>query len=445
MTRNLFSRVFYAMAKRGASAEESSAASTPKRSRIESRKKKGFDEEIYSETSYYIENGLRKVRPYYFTFVTHAKGRWFGSTIYDVFCKEFRAETPEYYKKAIELGLIKVNDHVTNMDAVLTHHDVISHLVHRHEPPVCADPIEVIEANDDVVIVNKPSSIPVHPCGRYRHNTVIFLLGKEHGFTNLRTVHRIDRLTSGILIFARSLTAARTLESQIRSREVQKEYVCRVDGEFPTVRVECNEPIATVSHKIGVCFVSSEGKACRTEFERLSYDGTTSVVKCTPHTGRMHQIRVHLQWLGYPIANDPIYNHKAWGPKRGKGGEGICSVEEIVGQLLVDEFGDDDGNAQLRSVKNSYRPLPTKKNASDGDDVKNDKDKIEAVDEKKSETITAPEDQTFWDPNCSECSFQRPDPKPRDLVMYLHALKYKGLDWEYATEIPKWAKEGWTQ
>ena len=62
--------------------------------------------------------------------------------------------------------------------------------------------------------------------------------------------------------------------------------------------VVCNEPIEVVSYKIGVCRVSPKGKECRTEFERLSYNGKTSVVLCRPHTGRMHQIRVHLQYLG---------------------------------------------------------------------------------------------------------------------------------------------------
>ena len=67
---------------------------------------------------------------------------------------------------------------------------------------------------------------------------------------------------------------------------------------FSSDYIVCNEPIEVVSYKIGVCRVSPKGKECRTEFERLSYNGKTSVVLCKPHTGRMHQIRVHLQYLG---------------------------------------------------------------------------------------------------------------------------------------------------
>lgn len=77
------------------------------------------------------------------------------------------------------------------------------------------------------------SSFKVHPCGRYRHNTVVFILAKEFNLKNLRTIHRLDRLTSGLLLFGRSPKKARQMEQQIRNRQVEKEYICRVEGVFP--------------------------------------------------------------------------------------------------------------------------------------------------------------------------------------------------------------------
>eukprot|EP00126_Sphaerothecum_destruens_P010048 Sdes_comp20668_c1_seq1m16014 len=115
--------------------------------------------------------------------------------------------------------------------------------------------------DDSVVVVDKPSSIPVHPCGRYRHNSILFMLKREHGFKDLHVVHRLDRLTSGVLIFARTPQAARALELQIRGRMVQKEYICRVRGEFPEGIVDCNEPVKIFNHKLGLCSVDRvEGK-----------------------------------------------------------------------------------------------------------------------------------------------------------------------------------------
>lgn len=92
--------------------------------------------------------------------------------------------------------------------------------VHRHEPPVIGRPLEVLVDDGEVLVVDKPASIPVHPCGRFRHNTVIFILGKERGISELHTVHRLDRLTSGVLLFARTLETSKKLDQLVRDRQV---------------------------------------------------------------------------------------------------------------------------------------------------------------------------------------------------------------------------------
>jgi hypothetical protein len=196
-------------------------------------KRPGFTDDRYNETSYYIENGLRKVYPYYFTFTTFTKGRWVGERILDVFAREFRAHPAEEYERCIQAGTLTVNYDKVPTDYKLKHNDLLANVVHRHEVPVTSQPITIVHMDEDIVVVNKPASIPVHPCGRYRHNTVVFILAKEYNLKNLRTIHRLDRLTSGLLLFGRSPKKARQMEHQIRNRLVQKEYVCRVEGEFP--------------------------------------------------------------------------------------------------------------------------------------------------------------------------------------------------------------------
>ncbi|XP_050685425.1 pseudouridylate synthase RPUSD2 isoform X6 [Leptidea sinapis] len=196
-------------------------------------KRPGFTDDRYNETSYYIENGLRKVYPYYFTFTTFTKGRWVGEKILDVFAREFRAHPAAEYERCIRAGTLTVNYERVDPDYRLKHNDLLANVVHRHEVPVTSQPITLVHIDEDIVVVNKPASIPVHPCGRYRHNTVVFILAKEYNLKNLRTIHRLDRLTSGLLLFGRSPKKARQMEHQIRNRQVQKEYVCRVDGEFP--------------------------------------------------------------------------------------------------------------------------------------------------------------------------------------------------------------------
>lgn len=106
----------------------------------------------------------------------------------------------------------------------------MKNMVHRHEPPVVGKPLEVLVDDGEVLVVDKPASIPVHPCGRFRHNTVIFILGKERGISELHTVHRLDRLTSGVLLFARTLEVSKKLDQLVRDRQVC--LWCQYSGGF---------------------------------------------------------------------------------------------------------------------------------------------------------------------------------------------------------------------
>jgi len=388
--------------------------------------------EKYNETETYFEGGLRKVKPYSFTFTTHAKGRWVGDSLYQIFAREFRALPPEEYKRCIESGLIKINDLPTIPDCRVGANDVISHVVHRHELPVTSERIKIIHESEDWVVVDKPSSIPVHPCGRYRHNTVLFILAKEENLPGLHTVHRLDRLTSGVLIFARSASKSREMEALISGREVHKEYVAKVVGEFPTDLVVCDQPIEVVSYKIGVCVVSPSGKDCYTEFERIDYKNGVSVVRCRPKTGRMHQIRVHLQFLGHPIVNDPLYNSVSFGPEKGKGGKLGKSKEQLILDLM-------ESHTLANWIK-SEEYLACKEEKDGGEDqAENLGTSLLGDSLPANEVIADNKEDPNFDANCQECRVQYKDPPPDTLVMFLHALKYSGEGWQYQTELPDWA------
>ncbi|XP_009999764.1 PREDICTED: RNA pseudouridylate synthase domain-containing protein 2 [Chaetura pelagica] len=372
--------------------------------------------------------------------------------------------------------------------------DFLRNTVHRHEPPVTAQPIHILVENEEVVVVDKPSSLPVHPCGRFRHNTVIFILGKEHALQELHTIHRLDRMTSGVLMFAKTLEVSKKIDEQVRERQLEKEYVCRVVGEFPEHEVVCQEPILVVSYKVGVCRVDPKGKFCKTTFQRLSYNGRTSVVKCLPQTGRTHQIRVHLQYLGHPIVNDPIYNMEAWGPERGKGGKIDKTDEELLKALveehrskqsldilgISEEDVDVDLGAENKDCGNSRDCMKSGEadpihedsctSKDNGDPDKNSKDPKRDTEDSESHSVAAHplnsdshlemlektkelgscenrggEKGSERDPLCLECKMSRRDPSPQELVMYLHALRYKGAQFEYCSKMPQWAMEDWEE
>ncbi|GAB1600102.1 RNA pseudouridylate synthase domain-containing protein 2-like [Argonauta hians] len=426
----------------------------------------GYGADVLSETEYYFENNLRKTYPYYYTFRSHVKGRWKGRTLLDVFVKEFHVVSDETLIDDMKNGLLLVNNKPTSGDHVLSFNDVISHTIHRHENPVVGSKLEILEDNEDLIVINKPSSIPCHPCGRYRYNSIVFILGKEYGYSNLRNIYRLDRLTSGVLICAKTAKKTRQLEDQILNRKVRKEYVCRVVGKFPDGDVEVNQPLECINHKISLWQVGPNGKESRTTFTRLSYNGKSSVVRCIPYTGRTHQLRVHLQYLGHPIINDPLYNGPAWGPEAGKGTIFQCKIDnKTISDDVMKNHNIglwDNGpnpNFEVRLQQLAKEKLATANHKDNIDqevedtiepDAKRQKtsDQSECLNTVKHKEILRPEfDLEKWipDENCQHCKTLYLDPQPNDLVMYLHALSYKGPDWEYRTDLPDWAAPDWPE
>ncbi|CAL1282567.1 unnamed protein product [Larinioides sclopetarius] len=411
--------------------------------------RRGLDDSTLKETEYYFENYLRKVYPYYFTYTTFCKGRWVGRQLIDVFCEEFRAHSKEEYEKNIIVGNIKVNGKPVTGDYIFKENDRVTNKVHRHEIAVVAAPINIIHSDEEFVVVDKPPSIPIHPCGRYRHNCLLFILAKDYSLNELYSVHRLDRLTSGLLVFTKTIKKSQEINEQIRDRKVKKEYVCRVVGDFPDGVIHCKEPLEVISPKMGICIVSPTGKDCETIFEKLSFNGTSSVVQCKPLTGRMHQIRVHLQYLGHPIINDPIYNHEhAFGPLKGKNGEMGKSREQLLEDLLKTH------NLQKWLIDDNAPIL--QKDDTDVNNPINDQEnkmslnaleyyiKSDGYEKLVEKYVKKPENFIIED-SCDLCHQKYMDPQPKDLIMFLHALKYQGDGWEFESPLPSWAKDDWKE
>jgi RluA family pseudouridine synthase len=340
--------------------------------------------------SYYFKDGLRFVAPYSYTFQVYCKRRWLGDTVFDVLSREFRDRRPEYYHNAIETGLITINRMKVLPTYVMNDSDLIEHVVHNIvEPPVTDTKIEIVYRDDNLLVLNKPGSIPIHPTGRYRHNSVVQILKWEFGFEALFPVNRIDRLTSGLCIMGLNKNCASHLSKEMSDRMIQKTYLARCKGDFPEDVIECNEPIATASHKAGINLVRADGKECKTTFKKISFNGRTSLVECVPKTGRTHQIRVHLQYLGFPIANDPLYCTDAW-PNWGKGGIDASQEFDVVNKVM---------------------------------------DKVYA-----HET-----------PEEVQLNKERTPPVPEQLQIWLHSFAYSnetdGEGWNYKTTKPAWADD----
>ncbi|ORE06521.1 DRAP deaminase [Rhizopus microsporus var. microsporus] len=344
---------------------------------------------------YYFENGLRKVKPYYYDFHAYVKPRMIGKSILDAYVAEYRGRSELYYRYAIRKELITVNHKKVECDTVLQHNDLVIHRVHRHEPPVTDQDVKVVYEDEGLVVINKPGSIQVHPGGRYRHNTAVHILMKEKGYDRLFPINRLDRSTSGLTLIAKSSQRAAYIKKELRERTIEKEYICRVMGKFPSQQIVCDAPIKQLAYEVPYNYVHPDGKDCTTVFDRISFNGRTSIVRCRPVTGRTHQIRVHLRYLGYPIANDPIYGFLTpWSDLLPSSGS-VGNTEAII-------------QSMIHTTPDDYMKDPF-----DESDL----------------------------PRCQECNVPiiQTDPTSSQLALWLHAVKYTASGWSYESPLPEWA------
>ncbi|RLN71336.1 hypothetical protein BBJ29_004263 [Phytophthora kernoviae] len=217
---------------------------------------------------------IRTVSPYVHHFALFAKGRWAGRSLRDLFAAEFPTLSASYCTQAARLGLVRLNGESAALDSIINEGDFLEHLKHRHEPSVhlpvsnTSPPSSLSTTwihfeTDDIMVVDKPSGLPVHPTGSYQFNSLTCTLqhdrsevakGKleaEEGAQDaaempleLFPVHRLDRLTSGLLLLGKTPSKARSLTAELTatsspigdstaSRSVKKFYVARIQGEFP--------------------------------------------------------------------------------------------------------------------------------------------------------------------------------------------------------------------
>ncbi len=178
-----------------------------------------------------------------------------------------------------------------------------------------AIPLDVLFEDDDLIVINKPAGMTVHPgAGQREHTLVNALLSHCAGLSGVGgkerpgIVHRLDKETSGCLVVAKNDMAHRELSKQFAARTVEKIYLALVAGKL-------RKPAGVIDEKIGRHPVHRKrmqvsphrGRTARTEYRVIRSSDAASLIECRLHSGRTHQIRVHLHHLGHPVLGDKVY------------------------------------------------------------------------------------------------------------------------------------------
>ena len=180
-------------------------------------------------------------------------------------------------------------------------------------------PLDVIFENQDLAVINKPAGMVVHPAQGHSSGTLVHAalgsIGNLQGIGGeLRPgiVHRLDKDTSGLIVIAKNEPAHRWLQNQFRLRKVEKTYLALLDGKPPTPSGRVEAAIARdTTHRKQMKVVSvGRGRAAVTEYRTITQFHQHTLIEAYPLTGRTHQIRLHMAFVGCPIVGDKVYGRK---------------------------------------------------------------------------------------------------------------------------------------
>ncbi len=234
----------------------------------------------------------------------------------DQYLKEELDISRSKVQKLIKEEKIKVNGKVVNssykvkMEDLIEVHDELNFEINIEKEDI---PLDIVYEDEYLLIINKKSGMVVHPApGNYSGTLVNALLGKfslSNDAIRPGIVHRIDKDTSGLLVVAKDDKTHFLLSEMIKKKEVERLYLAIVDGVIKNETGTIDAPIGRDPNNRQKMLVTDvNSKDAITHFRVLKRFKNNTLIECKLETGRTHQIRVHMQYIGFPISNDPVYN-----------------------------------------------------------------------------------------------------------------------------------------
>lgn len=235
----------------------------------------------------------------------------------------------------IEGGYVQVNGQPVKPKYKLAAGDVVTI---EPEKPKKIDlvseniPLDIVYEDDDVIVVNKPQGMVVHPAPGHPDHTLVNALLYHSPLSTINgefrpgIVHRIDKDTSGLLMVAKNDMAHRSLAAQLKAKTNEREYVALVHGVIKEDQGTVDAPLGRSPKDRKKQAVVADGRHAVTHFRVLRRYRHYTLVACRLETGRTHQIRVHMKYIGHPLAGDPLY-----GPRKTLPGNGQYLHARLLG------------------------------------------------------------------------------------------------------------------
>lgn len=222
------------------------------------------------------------------------------ASVLDWLCSEFPHSTAAEWQARIDGG------EVASPGAVLRVGDEVTWSRPPWEEPAVPTEFEVVYEDEHVLVVDKPPGLPTMPAGGFLEHTLLFLVRQR--WPDASPMHRLGRGTSGLVVFGKTAAGRASVQAQWRANEVGKTYRARVEGRPPEA-AEVTAPIGPVDHpRLGsVHAACADGRPARSSVRRVGEDAAGSLVDVRIATGRPHQIRIHVAFLGHPLTGDPLY------------------------------------------------------------------------------------------------------------------------------------------
>ncbi|WP_018132392.1 RluA family pseudouridine synthase [Effusibacillus pohliae] len=237
----------------------------------------------------------------------------------------------------IENGFVLVHDKQVKSNYKLRAGDEVLVSLPEPEPTEVQPeniPLDIVYEDQDVIVVNKPRGMVVHPAAGHMRGTLVNALlyhckdlSGINGVLRPGIVHRIDKDTSGLLVAAKNDQAHQSLAEQLKKHTVTRKYIAIVHGVVNHDLGTIDAPIGRHPvHRLKMAVVKSGGRHAVTHFAVLERFKRYTLLECRLETGRTHQIRVHMEFIGHPLAGDPVY-----GPKRTLDIDGQALHAQVLG------------------------------------------------------------------------------------------------------------------